>query len=142
MSLLPLPEVSQRRDAARRYSLLYTSPYYLLNGIIILIRMLSLCLCYKLGEINFGKILLHISHCVFHCILIPTIILIVCVLISKIIVHFYHMITTAKKESFKYIFDLCAGGSHVVSLTHGMGLIPRQQCRKAPASVAEKRTHS
>lgn len=31
-----------------------------------------------------------------------------------------------------------AGGSHAVSYTHEMGLIPRQQCRKAPASVAEK----
>ncbi len=29
-------------------------------------------------------------------------------------------------------------GSHVVFYTHWMGLIPRQQCRKAPASVAEK----
>lgn len=30
-------------------------------------------------------------------------------------------------------------GRYVVSYAHGMGLIPRQQCRKAPASVAEKK---
>lgn len=34
--------------------------------------------------------------------------------------------------------DLWASGSYVVFYTHWMGLIPRQQCRKAPASVAEK----
>lgn len=85
-----------------------------------------------------GFPLLHIAPCVFHGVVIPTVILIincwhfsVCVFIFKIILQFCHVLTMVN-----YVW-IC-GHSWCFFYTRWMGLIPRQQCRKAPASVAEK----